>query len=139
MNAKNTKILEQNVWQQAPVYSIWYWNIVISYFLAKLYMGFCLFLTIRDAHDRWSRFWQRSRGLEIVRMHTDLSSYACHTSKHLCTERTISKSSMFCHQRLTLQLTLGKHTYFSNQEEHSGSIWPCVLYNFIPFQIYLSD
>ena len=26
-----------------------------------------------------------------------------------------------------------------NQEEHSGSIWPCLLFDFILFQIYLSD
>ena len=35
-------------------------------------------------------------------MHRDLSSYACHTSKHLCTERTTSDSLMFCHQRLSI-------------------------------------
>ena len=32
-----------------------------------------------------------------------------------------------------------KHTYFSNQEGHSGSIWPCVLFDFLSFQTYLSD
>ena len=35
-------------------------------------------------------------------MHRDLSSYACHTSKHLCTERTTSDSLMVCHQRLSI-------------------------------------
>ena len=57
---------------------------------------------IRDAHDRWRPFSQWSRGLEVVRMHRDLSSFACHTSKHLCTEQTTSKSLMFCHQRLSI-------------------------------------
>ena len=35
-------------------------------------------------------------------------------------------------------LTLGKHTYFSNQE-HSGIIWPRVIFDSTPFQIYLTD
>ena len=30
-------------------------------------------------------------------------------------------------------LTLGEHTNFVNQEEHSGLIWPFVLFDFIPF------
>ena len=33
----------------------------------------------------------------------------------------------------------GEHTYFSNQEEHSGSIWSCVVFDFIPFLIFLFD
>ena len=39
---------------------------------------------------------------KVVRMHRDLSSYACHTSKHLCTERTTSERLMFCHQKLSI-------------------------------------
>ena len=64
--------------------------------------SFSYLVGIRDAHDRWRRFWQWSRGLEVVRMHRDLSSYACRTRKHLCTERTTSDSLMFCHQRLSI-------------------------------------
>ena len=31
-------------------------------------------------------------------------------------------------------VTLREHTYFSNQEEHSGSIWPCVILSLYHFK-----
>ena len=47
-------------------------------------------------------------------MHRDLSSYACHTRKHLCTERITSDSLMFCHQRLSIANICSLYTYFEN-------------------------
>ena len=49
--------------------------------------------SIRDAHARWRHSRQWARGLEVVRTHRDLLLYACHTGKHLGTEKTTSNPS----------------------------------------------